>query len=1117
MTVPTATTLRAELSENTTDPSDKPSGFMPSSVSAREQRAREQTDRTIDAFLEKFTEKGFFPQDSEAMVFSLLPQLSEWPANLQLKIVDENGDELATYLKGNDPRIILSSVSVVEDRYGEYVTSEADNEETLFKVIFDQLPPGSGLGLGGDFPGSSTTAGRIVTLREQLVELLRSERAKVFEALLADDDLMKSESGFSVRNRFLPLWKRHTTEYSPVLNILRALNPEVPAERLAVLLERFPLSEVQARDLLEKDIFPEPFLNALNRYIDEWQMDRGLDGVFHTRTYNPDTDELTRHFGRRILRDVLGLELFISEVDDKGQYIVDPQFSTGSILLLHKGEGNYAVKNFKDDEVSNFNIGTDSFYRAIASVLQPAEYIKLGMLSDHDVGGFRLRLGNVAATANGGWFSPQTPLQINPSLLPAWLKDASVADKLVWSTALLTYRQALIEAQAPALLTINQYLNPGQLRAYARNLLRNRLDFDLGLRLDPDAIIVVTTTTRFVPTQGGAVGLYPGGAVPPLTGGGLEIISTRRSLTELCLNNLSAFDLDFVLTAKFLDKDDRPVMALSPLYVHGLVRELNVGESYTAFLKKRLLASSLGQWNRDKYAQAMDAQMRLDVIEAKMAGDLTNDGGLPPERANRSYKWVQAVLNQALDSGATAMVEGHRIRVQTLRLKDMSSHDPLDFITGNPLAQLNGVTLRGLLMIAPEASKSVPSVVVYTPSAPDSVCFREYASEAEMRSRLFHDPVLGGYLKSRLPVDMRSILHDELNNGRHQSYLKIEAHPLASDNFYFASYEAEVQRVISEVDDLTTSTAEANGQTAWNTVSALANLAIEFAPFKVRLPIAAARSMFAVSQGVRAAGEGDTTAAVHFLQAALLLTDGLPGGEKPKAKLPSSGGLRPATALETTPEGLTMRTDGVYSGVYEKPQVNGFSAFFAKSGDKTFPVRYDAPNGTWRAIDPRRPDALYQMPIRIDGQGQWNYDPVGLLGGGPGKGAKKAAKAAKAANANPTSGPTKTVNAPPAAPGKRIDMEGFFESKGFTDAEDSFPHDNVRAQVEKAVALYTDRRKGRLHPSEGGYTIDLPHLGSSSGGRGKWRLRMLPFYDPDTGILVENAVRPLDIINPHKG
>lgn len=1109
--------------ENASATATESERFRPSSVSAREQRAREKADRTINQFIEGFTEKCFFPLDCESLIFSLLPQLPEWPAVLQLKIVDEHGDAVATYLKGNNPSVIQNSISVVRDRFGEYATSTVNDEETLFQTIIDQLPQGSRLGMGGNFPNSSSTAGRIVTLRKELSELLKSEQANAFEALLADDDAMKCDLGFSRYNRLLPLWRRQTTERPAALNLLKAIYPEVPVERLNVLLERFPLSEAQEHDFLEDEELPVAFIEALDQSLEEWRKDRGLDGLFHTRTYNIDADVLARTFGQQVLRDRLGYELLIAEVGATGQYPRDLELSQTSILLLHSADGHYAVKNLNDDQVNRFNVGTDSFYRAIASVLQPHERTALGMQSETDVAGFRRILGDAAANASGGWFDSQSPLQAKVELFPDWLRDASSADKLMWNTALHNYRQALIEAQAPDLPDVSEYGDLEQLRVYAGNQLKYRLDLDLGLQLDPEEITVEITTSQWIGNQ----------EVPPIldldvyspeSGDDFEYTPTYRSLPQLCLENVLITDGDFWLTARFLDKNGRPIAALSRRYIHGLVRELDVGTSYTAFLKQRLLASSFGQWSRDQYAQVMDTQMRLDVIEAKMAKDFLDDGSLPSALADRGYKWVMAVLDRALDNATSAVVEGHRIQVWELKLSD-SAPTNLHYY-GPPgvysPGQFDGLTLRGILMIAPESRQSVPSVVVYTPLAPDGVSFREYASEQEMLEKLFTNPLVADYLISRLPIEQKASLGEVFGTLIVDGHLKIVPTLLRTDNFYFASYEDEVQRVIAQIDAQTTSTGEANWQSAWNIASAFAELALEFTPFKVRLPIAAARSLYALSQGARAVGEQDSSAALHFVQAALLLTDGLPGVKKPKVKSVSSGGLKSAMALASIPQGMKLRTDGVYRGVYEKVNAANYLDFYAQNAGKTFAIRYDAQNATWRMIDPRRPDAYYQMPIRFDEQGQWSYDNIALRGGGNDN-KPKVPKSRKGANASDTPAASSSVNIrPPGMKRARVDVKGFAETDAFAKAVKDTKVDKKTLEdaIEAAAEKYINDRAGSSHvllgAFKGAVSIDLPGIGGST-GRGKWRLILQKSKIKDADGNSETVLIFHSVANTHRG
>jgi hypothetical protein len=356
-----------------------------------------------------------------------------------------------------------------------------------------------------------------------------------------------------------------------------------------------------------------------------------------------------------------------------------------------------------------------------------------------------------------------------------------------------------------------------------------------------------------------------------------------------------------------------------------------------------------------------------------------------------------------------------------------------------------------------------------------------------------------------------------LRNTSNLDPLEITAHPVPVSDLYGDSYKAEVQRLIDQIDAQTTSTSEVNWESAWMIASSLAELAIEFTPFKVRLPIAAARSIYALSQGARSVGEGDSKAVVHFAQAGLLLLDGLPGGKRSRAKPTVSPGLKTSRALAHTPDGLTARMGGVYNGVFEKPNKVGASDFYAQSGGKTFPIRYDSDNSTWRVIDPRRPDAYYKMPIRFDGLGDWSYNNIGLSGGGPGKGAKAAAKAAKASD---TPAVASAVNTP--SGGKKLftlDIDDFLESRELKKFERRFPESDVKAEVKRAVQEYRDRGTGSFHPSAGVYTLDLPKL-ADAGGRGKWRLAFSKVMEVDkdgkeTRKAIPMYVKARDIINPH--
>lgn len=55
---------------------------------------------------------------------------------------------------------------------------------------------------------------------------------------------------------------------------------------------------------------------------------------------------------------------------------------------------------------------------------------------------------------------------------------------------------------------------------------------------------------------------------------------------------------------------------------------------------------------------------------------------------------------------------------------------------------------------------------------------------------------------------------------------------------------------------------------------------------------------------------------------------------------------------------------------------------YIRSGDQTWPVKYDKENGTWRIYDPSNP-TKYQYPVRLNERGSWQlHGDVGLKGGG---------------------------------------------------------------------------------------------------------------------------------------
>ncbi|KTB77403.1 dermonecrotic toxin domain-containing protein [Pseudomonas syringae] len=1050
-----------KLARSTEQQSLGPDRFTPSSVAVREHRNRERADRIIDQFVERFTEKDFFPDDGDDALFALLVQLPEWPADLSIRIHNENDEVLAVFLKGSDDRVVQNSIVLMQngDAYVAPDDVPISAEEPLLHLVFSQLPAGSDLGMGGNFPGSHSVAGRIVTLREQIAGLAKDQRPLLFDALVAaNEGVSKSQLDTRTRNPLLPLWVRQQIFLTPTLGVLCALCPEVPVARLEELLEQMPLTEQETADLLEKTLLPDALGEALNISLDEWRSSLAIDGLARTRSFNIHTDELARDLAGQLLADTLGRELVI--IDSGMTRYLTPGPDDTSIVLLHDNYGNYSAQDIGNGEITSFKEGTDSFYLAISAQLKAEQRALLGMQFEQDVKSFRDLLTRLAIKENRGWFDPEKPTEIESGFLPEWFANAADVEKQRWKAAVQDYTQALLEAQAPDLLDPSGYGEPDLLRKYAREKLQERILLDHGVAVDPDAITVHTASIEIDPgiiidTDYTYVG--PSEVEP-------NIETQQRSLTELSLENIAVTDINFLLTGRAFDDQEQLISFLSAGYLFSLIRDLNVGENYVRFLNTELLTSTAGQWHRERFASVMRAQMRLDALEAKMAGDFLGDGGLPPELANRGYKWLAAVLDHPAEGNDRAAVEGHRIQVSQL--------------------SINGVTLSGILLVGAESLSSVASLVVFTPQVPDGRCFREVSDTQAFQQQVLLEPELLDYLVSRAPLTSQAHVRRVLTSGRDTLFMELQP---CTGSFLDAVYESEVARVISAVDEQTNTTWETNWESAWEITKAVGDIVLTFAPFKVRLPIAALRSFYAIWQGVATTAADKASAPLYLVQAALLLADGLalPKGRRVKTPAANSIGrsvLDPKTAVAKIPGGLKLRDDGFYKGVYEKTPDGAASRFYAVQNGKAYAVRYDADSAAWRVIDPRRPDAYYQLPIQLDRQNVWVHASVGLRGG------KKHSKPKSSSGSGSDSGSPDNGHR---VKRYEIDLEGFFESRNFNNALKDIDGDLVAA-VEKAVKRFLDDGNGSLHKhGDTGFSLDLPSIGGST-GRGKWRLILEP-------------------------
>ncbi|WP_371926248.1 dermonecrotic toxin domain-containing protein, partial [Pseudomonas sp. FSL R10-0071] len=136
------------------------------------------------------------------------------------------------------------------------------------------------------------------------------------------------------------------------------------------------------------------------------------------------------------------------------------------------------------------------------------------------------------------------------------------------------------------------------------------------------------------------------------------------------------------------------------------------------------------------------AQMRVDALEAKISGDFS------PDRLDRGYRWVEAVLNEVDDPEIPAMVEGHRLKVHQLLISEATVRGVL-IILAPPSGTYAPDPLE-LNLITPQPLSSVSAMVVYTPEAPDGKRFREFENRAHMANKFLNAPEMASYLVGRV-------------------------------------------------------------------------------------------------------------------------------------------------------------------------------------------------------------------------------------------------------------------------------------------------------------------------------------------------------------------------------
>lgn len=531
--------------------------------------------------------------------------------------------------------------------------------------------------------------------------------------------------------------------------------------------------------------------------------------------------------------------------------------------------------------------------------------------------------------------------------LPVWLTSASEENKQLWRQAVERLKQEKLISQTADNMHLLEFGQKSALLAYAKARLKEQIRADHALDIDPDQVFIVnisehefhrilesaqTTATAFL-VAFNALKNRPS--------------SNTRSLSEFSLENIGPIHLNFALTASILDAEGKIHPALTPTYIKNLVRTLNIGSDYAALLNKTLVDPNSTQaiWHKERYIAVTAAQLNLDILVAQLKGDIT------PTEAS----WVETALAYTVESQRPA-INDTPIKVHFLTLRDQ------------PVPEM--------IVINPQGSSRI---ICYTPNAPDSVEFRRANSLNELAIAL-SNKLLNGYILHLTTFATQPYISHSLKTNLDTPTVGLQ---LITTDFLHALYAQGAAFSMRNADELSNSTYETNVQTAKDVALLTLDVVSFFLPLKILLPLALVFFVSSLIDGFDALERGEKKEAIyHFLGAVLHLIDGASDVacsivfRKAIRKRPSTPliTLNPQAASKlSTTDMKPHNSDDYGRDVYEytRPDTGQTLYYLQDIQGDLYRGQYDNLNETWRIIDERQPDAIYNTPVSQLSEGRW--------------------------------------------------------------------------------------------------------------------------------------------------
>lgn len=380
-------------------------GGNPAPVHLTEGVRRLQADQLIKQLIHDFHRRGYMPPHADSAVLCLLTQLPHWPADVLIDVHDQQGQLIETYAKDEHAPATPVRIALKRRNDGTYFalddsTGSVAAQEQLFELIMRRQPASSPLGKEGS--PHLTEAQRIARVRLQISELALARQIDLFSAMSRYAGFERHEIPSTDNARlFVPVKAASPwVEVTPVMSKLRDLYPPLTPANLDQLLRHTPLDSVAQARFLKDGSVPDDVREHLESHRTALRIDAVIDGLYHPRAYNPDTDLWAREFASSLIRNTLKRHFVVTEMSSgvaANRYVSSGPDDT-TVELLHYGAGRYEAYDMRNAGPIPVSPAVDSFYLAIGSVLQPHERSSLGMNAATDAQGLRKTLGNLMST-----------------------------------------------------------------------------------------------------------------------------------------------------------------------------------------------------------------------------------------------------------------------------------------------------------------------------------------------------------------------------------------------------------------------------------------------------------------------------------------------------------------------------------------------------------------------------------------------------------------------------------------------------------------------------------------------------------------------------------------------